>query len=313
MSTDTSTDRRAEAPASPEVAGSRGAPAAAGRDSAAVRAGAAADRFTDVVGGAVSRVFGGLVRVGTRRPRLPRLRLLPAMIFVSVLMLGVRIGDLWTHLTVEQALDAGRAGLAQEAPEAPDEAAEAMENQPAPTDDAGPGDTAADTLPTEGADPVSSLLAGLDASGAVEPGQLALLEDLAERRAELERRARALDEREALLAASERRLDQKMTEIAAARDEIRALLGELDEQSAERIRNLAAIYEAMRPGDAAAIFNGLEMSVILSVMEHMRQQKSAPILAGMDPIRAREVTAELAKRRDIAADVANGADGGAGG
>ncbi|MEQ8968494.1 MAG: hypothetical protein RID91_21930 [Azospirillaceae bacterium] len=291
------------------------------RPDAAVRAGAAAERFTGLVTGSAAALADGARRAAGWRPtapRLPRLRLLPAMIFVSVLMLGIRMGDLWTELTVDGAFDAGRPSLAQEAevedPAAPDggeEGAAAMAEADPPAGDAPDGATTAQgdaDGATGGQDAVSRLIAGLE-EGGIAPDQLALLEDLAGRRAELDRRARALDEREAMLAASERRLDEKMAEIAAARDEIRSLLGELDAQSAERIRNLAGIYESMRPGDAAAIFNGLEMPVILAVMEHMRQQKSAPILAGMNPVRAREVTAELAKRRDLAAEVADPAAG----
>ena len=53
------------------------------------------------------------------------------------------------------------------------------------------------------------------------------------------------------------------------------------------------------PADAATIFNGLDLEVLISVLERMRGQKSAAILAGMNPERARLVTTELARRRDL--------------
>jgi flagellar motility protein MotE (MotC chaperone) len=55
------------------------------------------------------------------------------------------------------------------------------------------------------------------------------------------------------------------------------------------------LYENMRPGDAATIFNGLDMHVLLEVVRRMNQRKAAPILAAMDPAKARALTAELAR------------------
>ena len=57
----------------------------------------------------------------------------------------------------------------------------------------------------------------------------------------------------------------------------------------------------MRPSDAAAIFDGLALDVLINVFERMSERKSAPILAGMNPERAREVTTQLAERQRSAA------------
>ena len=56
---------------------------------------------------------------------------------------------------------------------------------------------------------------------------------------------------------------------------------------------------AVVPGDAARIFEALEMPVLLDVIERMREGKSAPILAAMDPLKAKEVTASLVERRAL--------------
>ncbi|HKK23381.1 MAG TPA: hypothetical protein VJ947_06805, partial [Pseudohaliea sp.] len=54
-----------------------------------------------------------------RMPRLqaPRLRLLPAMIFAAVIMLGFRVGDFWTHVTSDTPMPLVTPSLAQEAGE----------------------------------------------------------------------------------------------------------------------------------------------------------------------------------------------------
>ena len=53
----------------------------------------------------------------------------------------------------------------------------------------------------------------------------------------------------------------------------------------------------MRPRDAAAIFDELEMPVLVRLMDRMREAKAAPVLGAMRPERARLLTAELARHR----------------
>jgi flagellar motility protein MotE (MotC chaperone) len=67
------------------------------------------------------------------------------------------------------------------------------------------------------------------------------------------------------------------------------------------MESLVKIYESMKPKDAARIFEALELPILLDVMERMREAKSAPILAAMDPMKAKEVTSSLAERRTIPA------------
>lgn len=53
----------------------------------------------------------------------------------------------------------------------------------------------------------------------------------------------------------------------------------------------------MKPREAARIFEQLDMPVLLDVLEHMKELKASPILASMDPAKARQVTLSLAERR----------------
>jgi flagellar motility protein MotE (MotC chaperone) len=53
----------------------------------------------------------------------------------------------------------------------------------------------------------------------------------------------------------------------------------------------------MKPKDAAAIFNDLQMPVLLQVLDRMKDAKAAAVMAAMNPDRARDVTAELAQMR----------------
>jgi flagellar motility protein MotE (MotC chaperone) len=65
------------------------------------------------------------------------------------------------------------------------------------------------------------------------------------------------------------------------------------------MRSLVKIYENMKPKDAAKIFEQLDMGIMLEVVERMKEQKVAPILAEMNPVKARELTSELAQRRQM--------------
>jgi flagellar motility protein MotE (MotC chaperone) len=62
-------------------------------------------------------------------------------------------------------------------------------------------------------------------------------------------------------------------------------------------QSMVKLYEAMKPRDAAAIFNDLSMQVLLQVMDRMKDAKAAAVLAAMSPDKARDVTGALAQMR----------------
>ena len=62
-------------------------------------------------------------------------------------------------------------------------------------------------------------------------------------------------------------------------------------------KGLVKVYEAMKPRDAATIFNDLETPVLLQVVDRMKEAKAAPVLAAMQPDKARDLTTKLAQMR----------------
>ncbi len=60
---------------------------------------------------------------------------------------------------------------------------------------------------------------------------------------------------------------------------------------------LVQTYEAMKPREAAAIFDALDMQVLLQVLDRMQERRAAPVLAAMQPDRARLATQMLAEMR----------------
>jgi flagellar motility protein MotE (MotC chaperone) len=125
----------------------------------------------------------------------------------------------------------------------------------------------------------------------------AVLDALRERRAGIDQREQALVVREVMFAAAERRLQTRVAELVTMRDRLEALERSRGERDDAGWRGLVRVYEGMRPRDAAAIFDDLEMPVLVQVMDRMGERKAAPVLGAMRPERARQLTTELARHR----------------
>ena len=124
-----------------------------------------------------------------------------------------------------------------------------------------------------------------------------LLEGLRARRVELDGREQALAAREMVVAAAERRLTQRIDEMAALQQRLQSADQALGAREEAGWRQMVKLYEGMRPRDAAAIFDDLEMPVLVQLVDRMREAKAAPVLGAMKPDRARLLTAELARHR----------------
>ncbi len=152
--------------------------------------------------------------------------------------------------------------------------------------------------------PVPAPVAAVAATPVPEPpvsdSERALLLDLRHRSAALDARDSALTAREAVLGAAEKRLAARVDELAA----LQAKLQDLEKQRQARDdaswAGLTKLYESMKPRDAATIFNDLDMQVLLQVVDRMKDAKAAAVLAAMQPERARQVTAQLARLRSQA-------------
>ncbi len=109
-----------------------------------------------------------------------------------------------------------------------------------------------------------------------------------------------MEMREGLLKAAEKRVESKIAELKSLQETIDNLIRKYNEQEEAKMQSLVKIYESMKPKDAARIFERLDMEILLEVVERMKERKSAPILADMDPARAKSITVELARRRQFA-------------
>ena len=124
-----------------------------------------------------------------------------------------------------------------------------------------------------------------------------VLQALRARRAELDAREQALLTREVVAEATERRAAQRLEELSALQRQSAA--GDRDRSEREEAgwRQMVKLYEGLRPRDAAAIFDELDLALLVPLMGRLREAKAAPILGAMRPERARALTAELARHR----------------
>ena len=208
---------------------------------------------------------------------LNRLRLLPVLIAAAVLLFGVKVEQLWRH---------GEAVMTPaQAQETKAETPSADAEKPA---EEKPVQTAAASSEPERPRP-----------GRFSASEVEVLQKLAARREQLDTRAGELDVRENLLQAAEKRLEEKIAKLKELESRIQALLKQHDEEAEKKLASLVKIYETMKPKDAAQIFEQLDLDILLDVVERMKEAKMAPILANMDPSRAKELTVELALRRKL--------------
>jgi flagellar motility protein MotE (MotC chaperone) len=235
--------------------------------------------------------------------RVPTPRLLPLTIVVMAALLAVKSVSLVRAAVPPPGAPPAAALLvaAAQAATQPQPATAAPPAAAAPV--AASGDAAAKPAKPPGSapDPIRRPAAGSPpAEPPVSDSERALLLDLRHRRDELDARDAALASREAVLAAAEKRLSDRVDELKALQGKLEALEVARKQRDEANWGGLVKLYESMKPRDAATIFNDLDMPVLLQVVDRMKDAKAAPVLAAMQPERARQVTAQLAALRSRA-------------
>lgn len=209
------------------------------------------------------------------------LRLLPVVMLAALLLAGLRLGEAWHNV------------------------AYASEEKKADTHAAAePHDANASTAP-ETPPPPAPQMPNLYSNS-----ELDVLQALAERREQLDAREDSIKQKEAVFAATEMRLDEKIKELEAlkadiqkTRDTIKEMVGMLDKKEEEKLTSMVKVFESMKPKEAASIFNNMDLPVLLPVIGRMKEAKTAPILAQMNPKKATEVASILASPTRIPPDL----------
>lgn len=124
--------------------------------------------------------------------------------------------------------------------------------------------------------------------------EIQFLERLSERRQLLDDRESKLATQEAIVRAAELRLESRANELREIEKRISSLVDQKETQEVEQFKQLVAMYENMKPKDAARIFNRLDMLVLVRMVEQINPRKMAVIMASMDDKKAEALTINLA-------------------
>lgn len=244
----------------------------------------------------------------------PRDALFAAM-FLFIVMMGASLQDVWHEISKGRApsvpqVMAEEKAAAPDKPE-PDKPAEEKKPEAAPEAHKAPaggapskpeGEAAkaenkdAAPAPEEKKDEMTNNPAVFDNYSEAEVN---ILKRLSERRQELEKRDRELDQREALIKLTEQRVDKKIADLKVMQDEIRKVIGDVNDKQKAQVASLVKIYEAMKPKEAARIFDNMDVPAVMDVVASMKEAKVAPILAAMDPGKAKQITAAILQKKPL--------------
>ena len=216
-----------------------------------------------------------------------KLRLLPIAIFVATALLVVKVSALWQGVeTFVNMTISTRPAFAQSNGPAP------AASQPA-INGGGANDAGVRQMESKGLTDDPMLMS---------QSEIDLLQNLSQRRNELENWGIELSLREQLLKAAELRIENKLADLKGVQDKIKSSLKQHDDEQEAKLKSLVKIYETMKPKDSARIFEKLDMPILLDVIERMKEAKAAPVIAAMDSEKAKKLTTELAKRRRLAGE-----------
>ncbi len=213
-------------------------------------------------------------------------RLFILLIFVSFFSFLVRIGDIVTEVrTVEQSLNVTVMAKSEDSKDT-------KKGESVHVPEGLPEDEPVRMPENDWADPTTLEMEFSET-------QKTVLNELKVRREELDSREVRINQHEALLKVTERRIEEKVAELNELKKEIENLLGTQSKEEEARLQSLVKIYSGMKPKDAAAIFDNLDMRILIQVVGRMSERKTAPIMASMNIQIAQELTTLLAEQKKL--------------
>ena len=126
-----------------------------------------------------------------------------------------------------------------------------------------------------------------------------LLENLANRRKELEDWSKSIAMKENILNATEKKINHKMDELKELKQEISRLLEEYNEKENKKIIRLVKIYENMKPQNAAQVFESMDIQILVEIAGKMKEANLAKIMDKMNVEKAKVITEKLAMQRKL--------------
>ncbi len=123
-----------------------------------------------------------------------------------------------------------------------------------------------------------------------------LLAAMQAREARISERETAIDDRLQALAVAQEELTRRLGEVEAAEASLTAALTLSETANDSDITRLTAVYENMKPADAANLFEEMSPDFASGFLVRMRPDVAAAIMAGLEPPTAYSISAIIAGR-----------------
>ncbi|WP_410216413.1 MotE family protein [Paracoccus sp. (in: a-proteobacteria)] len=128
------------------------------------------------------------------------------------------------------------------------------------------------------------------------PEAVALAEELRDRALRIERYMAAIDSRKADLVAAEETLRARLDELKAQKNGMRTRQQGDTEALRSDIDRLIAVYDQMKPAEAAAILTNLPADFAAEILMRVQPETGARIIAAVEPRQAALLTAQMGAR-----------------
>ena len=109
-------------------------------------------------------------------------------------------------------------------------------------------------------------------------------------------REAAVEDRARALGVAENEIDEKLAALGEAEKSLGALLDVAKSAASDDLAQLTAVYEAMKPAEAAAIFAQMDPFLAAGFLGMMRPESAAAVMAGLEPGAAYAISALIAGR-----------------
>ncbi len=128
------------------------------------------------------------------------------------------------------------------------------------------------------------------------PEAVALASELRDRALRIERYMQTIDEKKAELAAAEATLRTRLAELKAQKSGIRSRGDQSTEAVRQDIDRLVAVYNQMKPAEAAAVLTNLPPDFAAEILMRVQPETGARIIASVEPRQAALLTAQMGAR-----------------
>ena len=202
-----------------------------------------------------------------------KIRLLPIVIFMAVLTLSIRITDVYDQLSQAKTtqISFGAQALAEEQSQSETQQLSQILDR----------------------SDITSATNNNQTGSTFTQSEIAILQELAERREALDLRNKEIDKKVIQLKVAEEEINKKLAQLQAYEKKLRSLMQEYSAKEKERLDSLVKLYASMKPRDAARILNTLDIEVSTALVREMKPSASSAILSQMEASKAKAITDAL--------------------